>query len=242
MIAGINSALRAQGREPFTLLRSEAYIGVMIDDLVTKGTNEPYRLLTSRAEYRLILRHDNADLRLMPIGYTIGLIKKDQFDEFLKHQRRIDQEIKRLKNAYINPGNEINAFLTKRDFSELTDRIAAFALLKRQHTKYEDILEFIGEPEEPLTKREIEQIEIQAKYEGYIKKEQVLIDRLKRMEEKNIPDNIDYDDLSGLATEARQKLTQIRPTTLAQAQRISGVNPADLAILSVYVAKGRKVS
>ncbi|BDR57552.1 tRNA uridine-5-carboxymethylaminomethyl(34) synthesis enzyme MnmG [Xylocopilactobacillus apis] len=240
LIAGINAALSIQGKKPFTLLRSEAYIGVLIDDLVTKGTNEPYRLLTSRAEYRLILRHDNADLRLTPYGYQLGLIDEERYEIFKDHENRINKEINRLKENYINPNPEINEYLKKKGFSDLTDRISAFNLLKRQHTKYADLAQFIGESPNEITDKEIEQIEIQAKYDGYIKKEDVLISRLKRMENKKIPGNINYEDLSGLATEAKQKLEKVRPTTLAQAQRISGVNPADLAILSVYVSKGRK--
>ena len=240
LIAGINAALAILGKPPFTLLRSEAYIGVLIDDLVTKGTNEPYRLLTSRAEYRLILRHDNADLRLTPYGHQIGLIDENRYQTFLAHRQRIETEIKRLKKTYINPGTEINAYLKEKGFSDLTDRISAFDLLKRQHTAYEDLSQFIAAGDSQISKDEIEQIEIQAKYDGYIKKEDAQISRLKRMENKRIPSNLNYDELNGLATEAKQKLEKIRPTTLAQAQRISGVNPADLAILSVYVAKGRK--
>ncbi|BDR59731.1 tRNA uridine-5-carboxymethylaminomethyl(34) synthesis enzyme MnmG [Xylocopilactobacillus apicola] len=238
LIAGINAARKIRQEPAFTLLRSEAYIGVLIDDLVTKGTNEPYRLLTSRAEYRLILRHDNADLRLTDYGYEIGLIDEEHYQEFTKHRDRIEKEVNRLKNTYINPSKELNEYLVKKGFSELNDRISAFALLKRQHTTYKAVSKFI-EPAADISKQEIEQIEIQAKYDGYIKKEDVMIDRMKRMEQKKIPTQLNYDDLQGLATEARQKLKKIRPTTLAQAQRISGVNPADLAILSVYVAKGR---
>lgn len=239
LIAGINAALKVKGKEPFTLLRSEAYIGVLIDDLVTKGTNEPYRLLTSRAEYRLILRHDNADLRLTEAGHELGLIDEQRYQKFIARRDRIENEIERLKKTYLNPHEKLNEYLKKKGFSDLTDRISAFDLLKRQHTSYKDLLQFIDPAPTEMTKSEIEQIEIQAKYEGYIKKENVLIDRMKRMEKKKIPKNINYEELTGLATEARQKLEKIRPTTLAQAQRISGVNPADLAILSVYVAKGK---
>lgn len=239
LIAGINAALKVQGKPPFTLLRSDAYIGVLIDDLVTKGTNEPYRLLTSRAEYRLILRHDNADLRLTPYGHQLGLIDEARYQQFVEHRERIDHELQHLKTTFLNPGPEINAYLNSKGFNDLTDRISAFELLKRQHTAYEDLVQFGVTGKVELTKNEIEQIEIQAKYDGYIKKEAAQIARLKRMEGKRIPRDLDYEKLSGLATEARQKLEKIRPTTLAQAQRISGVNPADLAILSVYVAKGR---
>ena len=240
LIAGINAALSVLGKPAFTLLRSEAYIGVLIDDLVTKGTSEPYRLLTSRAEYRLILRHDNADLRLTPLGYELGLIDEKRYQEFVGHRVRINEELDRLKSTFINPSDELNEYLEKKGFSNLSDRISGFNLLKRQKTHYRDIIKFIGSGDPNIDKKEIEEIEIEAKYDGYIKKEEVLINRMKRMEKKKIPTNINYADLNGLATEARQKLEKIRPNTLAEAQRISGINPSDLAILSVYVAKGRK--
>lgn len=240
LIAGINAGLRAQGKKPFVLKRSDAYIGVMIDDLVTKGTKEPYRLLTSRAEYRLILRHDNADFRLMEKGHAIGLVSDERLAKMEDKKAKVAAEIKRLKSIKLKPSDEkINTFIEQHGDNRLKDAVAAADLLKRPYFDYQTLLNFIPAPQETLDRHVIEQVEIQLKYAGYIKKEEVKVERMKRMEAKRIPDDIDYEDIDGLATEGRQKLEKIRPETLAQASRISGVNPADIAILSVYVRQGK---
>ena len=240
LLAGINAGLRAKGiEEPFILKRSDAYIGVMVDDLVTKGTNEPYRLLTSRAEYRLILRHDNADLRLTERGHELGLISDARYAKFLAKKAAIENELARLNSVRIKPNDAVNAFLTSKGGTPLKDGVLASEFLRRPEVTYADVLQFIPAPAEPLDRRVIEQIEIQLKYAGYIKKAEERVARLKRMEAKHIPDNIDYDAINGLATEAHQKLKKIQPETIAQATRISGVNPADIAILSVYIEQGR---
>ena len=240
LIAGINAGLRVQGKEPFVLKRSDAYIGVMIDDLVTKGTKEPYRLLTSRAEYRLILRHDNADFRLMEMGHNVGLVSDERLAKMEEKKRQVAAEIKRLEEIKLKPSDDkVNEFIEAHGDNRLKDGIAAADLLKRPYFDYQTLAEFIPAPEQELDRHVIEQVEIQLKYAGYIKKEEVKVERMKRMEAKRIPDDIDYGDIDGLATEGRQKLEKIRPETLAQASRISGVNPADIAILSVYVRQGK---
>ena len=233
LIAGINAGLRAQDKEPFVLKRSDAYIGVMIDDLVTKGTKEPYRLLTSRAEYRLILRHDNADFRLMEMGHKVGLVSDERLAKMENKKRQVTAEIKRLEEIKLKPSDDkVNEFIEAHGDNRLKDGIAAADLLKRPYFDYQTLAKFIPAPEQELDRHVIEQVEIQLKYAGYIKKEEVKVERMKRMEAKRIPDDIDYGDIDGLATEGRQKLEKIRPETLAQASRISGVNPADIAILS----------
>ncbi len=238
LIAGINAALKIQGKDPLVLKRSDGYIGVMIDDLVTKGTTEPYRLLTSRAEYRLLLRHDNADLRLTQIGRDIGLVKEAQYQAYINKKTAVEKEIKRLQEIRIKPNQEVQAYLEKIGSATLKDGILALDLLRRPEINYVDLLNFIPANGE-LNAKEIEQLEIQVKYEGYIKKAMEKVEKLKRMEAKRIPENIDYEAINGLATEARQKLQKIQPTTLAQASRISGVNPADLSILMVYIEQGK---
>lgn len=239
ILAGINAGLHALDKKEIVLKRSDAYIGVMVDDLVTKGTNEPYRLLTSRAEYRLILRHDNADLRLTEIGHQVGLISEERYQKFLAKKAAIEAEKQRLQTIRVKPNKEINAFLAEKGSSPLKDGVLASEFLKRPEVTYQDLLKFIPTPAQPLNKREIEQVEIQFKYAGYIKKEYHKIAKLKKMEAKKIPEKIDYDAIDGLATEARQKLKKIQPETLAQAGRISGVNPADLSILAVYIEQGK---
>lgn len=238
LIAGINAGRRALGKEPLTLKRSDAYIGVMIDDLVTKGTKEPYRLLTSRAEYRLILRHDNADLRLTEVGHNLGLVSDEEYNAFLEKKQDIKDELQRLSEIRIKP-SQVQEFLESKDSNGLKDGVLASEFLRRPEVNYSDLLKFIDAPEKDLDRRAIEQVEIETKYAGYIKKAQDRVDRLKRMEEKAIPDRIDYEAINGLATEGRQKLEKIRPTTIAQASRISGVTPADIAILSVYIQQGK---
>ncbi|MDD1386956.1 tRNA uridine-5-carboxymethylaminomethyl(34) synthesis enzyme MnmG [Pediococcus pentosaceus] len=238
LIAGINAGRRALGKEPLTLKRSDAYIGVMIDDLVTKGTKEPYRLLTSRAEYRLILRHDNADLRLTEVGHNLGLVSDEEYNAFLEKKQNIKDELQRLSEIRIKP-SQVQEFLESKGSNGLKDGVLASEFLRRPEVNYSDLLKFIDAPEKDLDRRVIEQVEIETKYAGYIKKAQDRVDRLKRMEEKAIPDRIDYEAINGLATEGRQKLEKIRPTTIAQASRISGVTPADIAILSVYIQQGK---
>ncbi len=238
LIAGINAGLKIQGKEPLILKRSDGYIGVMIDDLVTKGTQEPYRLLTSRAEYRLILRHDNADLRLTELGHRIGLVKEAQYETYLAKKAAVEGEITRLNKLRIKPTAEVQAFLEEKMAAPLKDGVLAAEFLRRPEISYQELLQFIS-ADDSLTAKEIEQVEIQIKYEGYIKKALEKVEKLKRMEEKRIPENIDYEAINGLATEARQKLIKIQPETIAQASRISGVNPADISILMVYVEQGR---
>lgn len=238
LLAGINAGLKIQGKEPLILKRSDGYIGVMIDDLVTKGTQEPYRLLTSRAEYRLILRHDNADLRLTEMGHQVGLVKEGQYQAYLAKKAAVEGEIARLHNIRIKPTAEVQAFLAGKNAAPLKDGVLAADFLRRPEISYEELMQFV-EPDDTLTAKEIEQVSIQIKYEGYIKKALEKVEKLKRMEAKRIPENIDYEAINGLATEARQKLIKIQPETIAQASRISGVNPADISILMVYLEQGR---
>lgn len=238
LMAGMNAGRKALGEEEVILSRSEAYIGVLIDDLVTKGTNEPYRLLTSRAEYRLLLRHDNADLRLTEIGRKVGLISEERYARFLTKKAAIEAEKERLEGIIIKPKPEVQELIKAQGGSELKDGIRAADLLKRPEMTYQHI-EAIVPSEIDLDFDIKEQVEIQVKYEGYIEKSLQQVDRLKKMENKKIPDNIDYDAISGLATEARQKMKQVRPLSIAQASRISGVNPADISILLVYLEQGK---
>ena len=238
LMAGINAGLRALDNGQFTLKRSDAYIGVMIDDLVTKGTKEPYRLLTSRAEYRLILRHDNADLRLTEMGHELGLIDNDRYQGYLNKKEEIENELHRLDTIRIKP-KQVSEFLISKGGHELKDGVLASEFLRRPEVTYQDLLQFIPAPDKELDRRVVEQVEIEIKYAGYIKKAKERVERLKKMEAKKIPDHIDYEAINGLATEGRQKLQKIQPQTIAQASRISGVNPADIAILSVYIEQGR---
>ena len=240
LIAGINAARQVQGQDPLIIKRSDGYIGVMIDDLVTKGTTEPYRLLTSRAEYRLLLRHDNADLRLTEIGHQIGLVDDQRYETYLAKKALVDAEIKRLKKITLTPKTPgLEELFERVGSSSLLDGISAFNLLKRPEIRYLDLVTLIPRPEGPLERQEAEQVEIQIKYEGYIQKAIEKVEKVKAMEEKRIPEDIDYDAILNLANEARDRLKLIQPTTLAQASRVSGVNPADIAILSVYIQQGK---
>ena len=238
LYAGINAVRKIRGEEPFILGRSDAYIGVLVDDLVTKGTTEPYRLLTSRAEYRLLLRHDNADLRLTEKGRELGLISDERYAAFQEKQAAIQAEIKRIQSIRLKPTEQLQAFLAEKESAELKDGILLSDLLKRPELSYDDLIGF-AEDEVAVSREVKEQVEISVKYEGYIAKAIEKVEKLKRMEAKRIPSNIDYDAINGLATEARQRLKLIQPETIAQASRISGVNPADVSILMVYIEQGK---
>jgi len=238
IIAGINAARYVFQQDPIILDRSQAYIGVLIDDLVTKGTNEPYRLLTSRAEYRLLLRHDNADLRLTEIGHDIGLISEERYQRFVEKRRLIEQEKERLAELIVKPTPELQALIKSLGGSELKESVSAIQLLKRPEMTYE-ALSSLYPSEQKLPKEVTEQIEIQVKYEGYIAKQLQQVERMKRMEEKKIPQDLDYMAINGLATEAKQKLSQVRPISVGQASRVSGVNPSDISILLVYLEQGK---
>ncbi|MBP2620257.1 tRNA uridine-5-carboxymethylaminomethyl(34) synthesis enzyme MnmG [Streptococcus panodentis] len=235
IIAGINAALKIQGKPELILKRSDGYIGVMIDDLVTKGTVEPYRLLTSRAEYRLILRHDNADMRLTEMGRAIGLVDDERWNRFEVKKNQFDNEMKRLDTIKLKPIKETNAKVEALGFKPLTDAVTAKEFLRRPEVSYQDVVAFVGPAAEDLDEKVIELIETEIKYEGYISKALDQVDKMKRMEEKRIPANIDWDDIDSIATEARQKFKKINPETIGQASRISGVNPADISILMVYL-------
>ncbi|GAB6432264.1 MULTISPECIES: tRNA uridine-5-carboxymethylaminomethyl(34) synthesis enzyme MnmG [Bacillus] len=238
LMAGINAACRSLGKKEVILGREDAYIGVLIDDLVTKGTNEPYRLLTSRAEYRLLLRHDNADLRLTEVGREIGLIKEERYERFTNKKLQIEQEKERLGSIIIKPRPEVQELIRSIGGSELKDGIRASDLLRRPEMTYEHI-HLLVPSEVELSDEVTEQVEIQIKYEGYIEKSLQQVERMKKMENKKIPEDIDYDAISSLASEARQKLKDVRPLSMGQASRISGVNPADISILLVYIEQGK---
>ena len=243
IIAGINAALKIQGKPELILKRSDGYIGVMIDDLVTKGTIEPYRLLTSRAEYRLILRHDNADMRLTEMGREIGLVDDERWQRFETKKYQFEKEMKRLDSIKLKPVKETNEKVAAMGFKPFTDAVTAKEFLRRPEVSYQDVVEFIGPAAEELDDKIIELIETEIKYEGYISKAMDQVEKMKRMEEKRIPANIDWDDIDSIATEARQKFKLINPETIGQASRISGVNPADISILMVYLeGKSRSIS
>ena len=243
IVAGINAALKIQGKPELILKRSDGYIGVMIDDLVTKGTVEPYRLLTSRAEYRLILRHDNADMRLTEIGREVGLVDDERWARFETKKYQFENEMKRLDSIKLKPVKETNEKVAALGFKPLTDAVTAKEFLRRPEVSYQDVINFIGPAAEELDDKIIELIETEIKYEGYISKALDQVEKMKRMEEKRIPANIDWDDIDSIATEARQKFKLINPETIGQASRISGVNPADISILMVYLeGKSRSIS
>ncbi|ADG83839.1 tRNA uridine-5-carboxymethylaminomethyl(34) synthesis enzyme MnmG [Thermincola potens] len=239
LVAGINAALKIKEMEPFILKRSEAYIGVLIDDLVTKGTNEPYRIMTSRAEYRLLLRHDNADLRLTEKGYKIGLVDENRYRIFVQKRDAIEKEISRLANENISPSEETQRVINSVGSTELKQKISAFELLKRPEITY-SVLEQLGAGIADLDEEVKEQVEIQVKYEGYIKKQMAQVERFVKMEAKTIPEWVEYEKIQGLSTEAKQKLSSIRPASIGQAGRISGVSPADISVLMVYIEQQRR--
>ena len=241
LIAGINASRKIKGEEPIILDRTQGYIGVLIDDIVTKGTNEPYRMMTSRAEYRLLLRQDNADLRLTEIGHEIGLISDERFEKFTKKRKNIEEEVKRLKELTVKPTTLVNELLKKYGTSELTTGTKMYELLKRTELDYEKLSEIDLERPE-LTKQEKEEVEIQLKYEGYIKMQEAQVEKFKKLEEKILPVNIDYESIKGISLEGRQKLNKFKPRSIGQASRISGVSPADISVLLVYLQqiKNRK--
>lgn len=234
LIAGINACLKLEGKEPLILRRNEAYIGVLIDDLVTKGVIDPYRLLTSRAEYRLLLRHDNADLRLREYGYQVGLINEQQYQKLQHKKEEMKKAIEYLKNHKMVPAEDTNCFLEEIGSSILKDGITLYDLLKRPEIKIEHLENFY---ELSFDKDVLEQVEIEIKYEGYIKKALHEAEKMIDLDNKKIPDDIDYSRIHNLASEAKQKLNEIRPTSIGQALRISGVNPADISLLMVYIKK-----
>ncbi|HOK49263.1 MAG TPA: FAD-dependent oxidoreductase, partial [Sedimentibacter sp.] len=234
LMAGINAYLSLSNKEPFILDRSEAYIGVLIDDLVTKGTNEPYRMMTSRAEYRLLLRQDNADERLTEKGYQIGLVTEERYKRYRDKKQRIENEIQRLKSIKITPKPEINEFLENIGSVPLKIPTSLYDLLRRTELNYENTL-FL-DPERPALKKEIKDyVETVIKYEGYIQKQIAQVEQFKKLENKKIPNDINYDEIKSLRIEARQKLNKIRPDSIGQASRISGVSPADINVLLVYL-------
>lgn len=234
IIAGINAAMKIDQKEPLILDRSDAYIGVLIDDIVTKGTNEPYRMMTSRAEYRLLLRQDNADLRLTEKGHEIGLISEERYQKFLIKKTKIENEINRIKSTVIRPTNKVNEFLEKNNSSKIQTGVKLVDLLRRTELKYELLAE-IDENRPDLNKAEKEQVEIAIKYEGYINLQKTQVDSFKKLEKKKLPESMDYVNMSGISLEARQKLDQIKPLSIGQASRISGVSPADISVLLIYI-------
>ena len=240
LIAGINAALKLENKEPLILKRNEAYIGVLIDDLITKGIRDPYRLLTSRAEYRLILRHDNADMRLTPIGREVGLVDDERWNIFKIKKNQFDRELTRLSKEKLKPIKETNEKIQALGFKPLTDAMTAKEFMRRPEIDYATATQFVGPAAEDLDAKVIELLETEIKYEGYINKALDQVAKMKRMEEKKIPENIDWDAIDSIATEARQKFKKINPETIGQASRISGVNPADISILMVYLEGNNK--
>ena len=241
IIAGINVAQKQRGKEPVILDRSQAYIGVLIDDIVTKGTNEPYRMMTSRAEYRLLLRQDNSDLRLTEIGYEVGLISEERYQKFKEKKKNIEEEIQRLENTIIKPTEKVNAFLKRNNSSELTTGAKLAELLRRTELNYE-LLKEIDEQRPVLSKEVTDEVEIETKYKGYIKLQQEQVEKFKKLEKKLLPQEIDYATIKGLRIEARQKLNKIKPNSIGQASRISGVSPADISVLLIYLEQQKQQS
>ena len=239
LIAGINASRKIEGKEPIILDRTQGYIGVLIDDIVTKGTNEPYRMMTSRAEYRLLLRQDNADLRLTPIGHEVGLISEERYAKFEQKRENIEKEIERLKKLTVKPSKEVNEILKNAGTSELTTGTKMAELLKRTEINY-NMLEKIDQEKPKLTKQEQEEVEIQIKYEGYIKLQEAQVEKFKKLETKLLDENLDYEKIKGISLEGRQKLNKFKPHSIGQASRISGVSPADISVLLVYLQQKNK--
>jgi tRNA uridine 5-carboxymethylaminomethyl modification enzyme gidA len=234
LIAGINAALKLKGKEPIILDRSQAYIGVLIDDIVTKGVTEPYRMMTSRAEYRLLLRQDNADLRLTEIGYEVGLISEDRYNKFLIKKKAIEDEVERLRNIVVKPSDVNNNYLESIGTSKITTGVKMADLLKRPQVTYEN-LAFIDIDRVELDERVKKEVEILLKYEGYINLESIQVDKFKNLENKKLSEDINYSEISGLRLEARQKLDKVKPSSVGQASRISGVSPADITVLLIWL-------
>ncbi|MBO5005163.1 MAG: tRNA uridine-5-carboxymethylaminomethyl(34) synthesis enzyme MnmG [Clostridia bacterium] len=238
IIAGINAVMKLKNKEPIILDRSQAYIGVLVDDIVTKGTNEPYRMMTSRAEYRLLLRQDNADLRLTEIGHDVGLISNERYEKFLKKRENIYNEINRISFLTVKPTENVNKLLKKYNSSEITTGVKMSDLLKRTELTYENLSE-IDNDRPKLSDVEKKQVEIQIKYEGYIKLQEAQVEKFKKLEKKLLKEDINYNNIKGLRIEARQKLDKIKPTSVGQASRISGVSPADISVLLIYLEQNK---
>ena len=239
LVAGINAAMKVLGREPVIFDRSESYIGTLVDDLVTKGANEPYRMMTSRSEYRLVLRQDNADERLTPLGHKIGLISDERYAKYLKKQELKKEELKRLKNTVISPDDEVNKILVSRETSEITIGVRLIELMKRPQLGY-DALKSIDKTRPELDPNIFEQVEIEIKYEGYIQKQLKQVEQMKKLEVKQLPNDFDYNEIEGLRLEAREKLNKIKPLNIGQASRISGVSPADISVLLIWLAQNNR--
>jgi len=239
IIAGINAALQIENKNPIILHRSDAYIGVLIDDIITKGTNEPYRMMTSRAEYRLLLRQDNADMRLTEIGHAVGLISEERYEKFLNKKDNIQKEIERLRKTNVKPSQEVNEFLKRCNSSEISSGVKLIELLKRTEISYEN-LEEIDKKRTVLSAAEKEEVEIEVKYEGYIKLQLAQVEKFKKLENKFLPENMDYLNMKGISLEARQKLDKFKPTSIGQASRISGISPADISVLLIYLEQYNK--
>ena len=240
IVAGINAAMKVLGKEPVLLERSGSYIGTLIDDLVTKGVSDPYRMMTSRSEYRLILRQDNADERLMPLGYKIGLISEQKYQQYLNRMNLKKSELKRAKETVIPASEEVNLLLVSRETSPISNPVRLIELIKRPELSYE-ILAPVDKTRLNLPKFIFEQVEIEIKYDGYIKRQQAMIDEAKRLEQKRLPNDINYQEITGLRLEAIEKLGKIRPESVGQASRISGVSPADISVLLIWLAKQNRV-
>ena len=236
LIAGINAALKVQGREPFILDRASSYIGTLVDDLVTKGCNEPYRMMTSRSEYRLILRQDNADVRLTPLGKEIGLITDERWNKYLHKQELKKEEYKRIKNTVLSPTDELNNILVSRETSEVTTGVRMIDLLKRPQLNY-DCLTEVDKDRPDIDHNIFEQVEIEIKYEGYIKKQLEQVEKMRKLEKKLLPKDVDYKTVTGLRLEAQEKLNNVKPDNIGQASRISGVSPADISVLLIWLAQ-----
>ena len=235
VVAGINAALKILGREPMILDRASSYIGTLVDDLVTKGCNEPYRMMTSRSEYRLILRQDNAPDRLLPVGHRVGLVSDERYEKFLEEKNQVEEELRRVKAVVIRPSEELNAMLVSKGTSGITTGVRMIELLKRPQIDYADLAEF--DPERPALKYSlVNKLEVEIKYSGYIKIQQEQIDKMRKLEKKLLPADVDYKDIKGLRLEAQEKLNKFRPLNVGQAGRISGVNPADVSVLLVWLA------
>ena len=235
IIAGINAGLKLKGEKPLILDRTDGYIGVLIDDIVTKGTNEPYRMMTSRAEYRLLLRQDNADLRLTEKGHNVGLISDERYEKFKEKEKKINEEIERLKRTNVKPTKEVNEFLEKLGTTPIDTGIKMADLLKRTEITYKELKEIDTERDLNLPKEVIREVEIQLKYEGYIKLQEAQVEKFKKLEMKELKEDIDYQKINGLSLEARQKLNKHKPSSVGQASRISGVSPADISVLLIYL-------